>query len=226
MIVYVVNAQGKLDRSFAPVLDGLVRGPDAIFRLFQGYLRSLGVGQADRVLFVADGARWIWNRVPGLVAALGLDPTRVHQLIDFYHAVEHLGKVAALRKSWSAKERKAWVRKHRALLLKGQVDTVVEAVRAICRGRRSKAITTERNYFMHNRNRMDYPGLKALGMPIGSGAVESAIRRVINLRIKGPCIFWYKENAEKMLMLRAYYKAGRWNLLKRMANSPLSLVLA
>jgi hypothetical protein len=43
---------------------------------------------------------------------------------------------------------------------------------------------------------------------------------------KGPCIFWYKENAEKILMLRALYKAGRWNLLKQMANSHLSLLRA
>ena len=70
---------------------------------------------------------------------------------------------------------------------------------------------------------MAYDKLKALKLPIGSGGVESAIRRVINLRLKGPCIFWYRENAEAMLMLRAYYKAGRWNMLKNMANSPLTL---
>jgi hypothetical protein len=55
-------------------------------------------------------------------------------------------------------------------------------------------------------------------MPIGSGAVESAVRRVINLRLKSPCIFWTEETAEEMLLLlRAYYKSGRWNLLKKMA---------
>jgi len=52
------------------------------------------------------------------------------------------------------------------------------------------------------------------------GAVESAIRRVVNLRLKGPCIFWCKESAEAILMLRSYHKAGRWNLLKSMANLP------
>ena len=61
-------------------------------------------------------------------------------------------------------------------------------------------------------------------LPIGSGGVESAIRRVVNLRLKGPCIFWLKENAEALLILRSYFKAGRWNLLKNMANSPLSLM--
>lgn len=225
-IIYRVDCKGKLEKSFAPLIDGSLQGPDALFGLLQKYLQGLALEKADQVLFVADGAHWIWNRVPGLVKALGLNPEQVHEVIDFYHAVEHLGKVAALRKSWSAKERKAWVRKHRRWLLKGQVEKVVEAVRAICRGRNGKAITTERNYFVRNQHRMAYPTLKALQLPIGSGAVESAIRRVVNLRLKGPCIFWYRENAEKMLMLRAYYKAGRWNLLKRMANSHLSLLAA
>lgn len=91
---------------------------------------------------------------------------------------------AALRKSWSTKERKAWVR----LLLQGRGEQVV---RAICQGRNNKAITTERNYFVRNQHRIAYPRLKALQLPIGSGAVESAIRRVVNLRLKGPCICWY-----------------------------------
>ena len=223
-MVYVVDDEGKLERSVAPLIDGSLKGPDALFRLLQGYLQGLAIDQADHVLFVADGAHWIWHRVPGVVKTLGLNPQQVHEVIDFYHAVEHLGKVAALRKSWSAKQRKAWVRKHRRWLLNGQVASVVEAVRAICRGRQGKPITTERNYFIRNQHRMAYPTLKALQLPIGSGAVESAIRRVVNLRLKGPCLFWYRENAEKMLMLRAYYQSGRWNLLKRMANSHLSLL--
>lgn len=226
LIIYVVDAQGKLEKRFAPLIDGTFQGPDAVYQLIQSDLESLSIQQADQVLFVADGAHWIWNRIPDLVAALGLDLQRVHELIDFYHAVEHLGKVATLCKRWPATERKAWVGKQRRLLLKGQVEQVVQAVQSLCRGRNSKAITTERDYFVRNRQRMAYPTLKSLRLPIGSGAIESAVRRVINLRLKGPCIFWYRENAEKMLMLRSYYKAGRWNLLKRTANSHLSLLAA
>ena len=48
-----------------------------------------------------------------------------------------------------------------------------------------------------------YAALRAKGIPIGSGTVESAIRRVINLRIKGPGLFWYLQNAEKMVFLRS-----------------------
>jgi len=73
---------------------------------------------------------------------------------------------------------------------------------------------------------MAYPTLKALKLPLGSGAVESAIRRVVNLRLKGPCRFWHQENAAKMLRLRSYSKAGRWNILKQMANSSVSALPA
>ncbi len=84
-----------------------------------------------------------------------------------------------------------------------------------------------RDSFIRNRRRMAHPALKIPGLPISSSAVESAVRRVINLRLKGACVFWYKENAEKMLMLRAFYKSGRWNWnwLKRM-GPPLSVARA
>lgn len=224
LIIYVVDQEGRLDPTFPPVIDGCLQGPDALFRLIQVYLTALKVQEAEKVVFVADGAHWIWKRTPRLVQALGLRVEQVHELIDFYHAVEHLGKVAALRKSWTAKARKGWIRKHRRLLMRGKLNQVVKAIDGLCRGCLRKALTTEREYFAQNRHRMAYDTVNALQLPVGSGAVESAVRRVINLRMKGPCIFWGKENADNMLMLRAYYKAGRWKALKRMANSPLSLL--
>ena len=217
-IIYVVNAEGKIERSFMPVMDASLAGPDALFTLLGSYLEQLGISEAERVLFVADGARWIWNRIAGLVHRLGLKAEQVYEMVDFYHAVEHLGKVAGLRKSWSARQRKIWVRKHRKLLEQGQLEKVIDAVKEICRGRNSKGIRTERDYFVRNLSRMAYARIRALGLPIGSGSVESAIRRVVNLRLKGPCIFWCKDHAEAILLLRCYWKAGRWNQLKHQAN--------
>ena len=60
---------------------------------------------------------------------------------------------------------------------------------------------------------VDYARFLHRGLPIGSGAVESAIRRVINLRIKGPGILWEEENAEAMVVLRAAALSGRWKEL-------------
>jgi hypothetical protein len=226
LLVYVVDAEGKREASFAPVIDATLKGPDAVFALLRTYLQRLGITQADQVLFIADGAPWIWKRVPLLVQALGLAAEQVHELLDFYHAVQHLGQVAALRKDWSAQARSRWRNQQRRLLLRGQVEQVIAAVRDICRGRNSKAIRTHRDYFVKNQSRMAYAKLMAMQMPVGSGAIESTVRRVINLRLKGPSIFWCRASAEAVLLLRSYYKAGRWNLLKRMATSHLALLQA
>jgi hypothetical protein len=66
-IIHVVDPEGKLERSFMPVMDANIRGPDALFKLLRTYLGQLGIAEAGRVLFVAHGARWIGNRIPALV---------------------------------------------------------------------------------------------------------------------------------------------------------------
>ena len=76
LIIYVVDARGRLEKRFAPLIDGHLQGPEALFQLLEGYLHSLAIDRADHVLFVADGAHWLWNRIPRLIAALGLEPQR------------------------------------------------------------------------------------------------------------------------------------------------------
>jgi len=217
MIIYVTDEQGRRDRTFAPFIDGLIQGPDAIFSLMKQYLEKLGIGKADKVLFVADGAQWIWDRVKSLMKALEVE--QFYELPDFYHAVEHVAKVASLRKSLKPKKRKQWIKRQRKLLISGKVEKVIEEIKLYCKGRNSSKIRTELNYFIKHSSRMQYDIMGKLGLPKGSGAIESAVRRVVNLRIKGPGIFWKKENAEAILLLRSYYKSGRWNMLKQLAIS-------
>ena len=78
-------------------------------------------------------------------------------------------------------------------------------------------------YFLKNRHRFAYTTMVGLGLPRGSGAVESAIRRVINLRIKGASIYWLPESVDAILLLRSFYKSGRWNCLQRMAMTPVGV---
>jgi hypothetical protein len=219
LMIYTVDEQGKMDRGFTPLIEGTLKNPDAVFGLLAYHLRQLNIGAADKILFIADGARWIWNRVSGLFKALGLSSANVYELVDFYHAVEHLAKVADLKKNWSKSEKKCWVNKHRRLLLKGHADKVIGAIKAICRGRNSKDLSAERSYFVRNQHRMSYQKISEHCLPIGSGAMESGIRRVVNLRMKGACLYWLEKTAEAMLMLRSYYKAGRWNLLTNLSFS-------
>jgi hypothetical protein len=219
LIIYVIDEQGRMNRCFSPYIESTLKGPDAVFGLISYYLNQLQINKADQIFFIADGARWIWTRVADLISRFQLAQGRVYQLVDFYHAVEHLSKVAELRKGWKSSERKRWVKKQRHLLLKGHIDRVIAAIKQICRGRNSKEIVKERNYFIRNVDRMNYQQISAQKLPIGSGAVESAIRRVINLRLKGASIYWLEETAEAMLLLRSFYKAGRWNTLKQLSFS-------
>ena len=100
---------------------------------------------------------------------------------------------------------------------------MITALRELCRGRTAGKIRTHRNDFLKNRHRFAYTTMGGLGLPRGSGAVESAIRRVINLRIKGASIYWLPESVDAILLLRSFYKSGRWNCLQRMAMTPVGV---
>jgi hypothetical protein len=199
LIIYVINAEGEIDRSIPVWLDGTMKGPDAIFGLLRHYLSGLGVS------------------VGKLAAELKLRTDQIVEIVDFYHAVEHLGKVAALQGKWTGRQRKSWIRKQRKRLLAGKVEEVIGEIARLSAGRKSKLLLRELEYFRKHRKRMNYAQAKEEGLPIGSGAIESAVRRVVNLRLKGPGIFWERESAEAMLLLRSYYKSGRWNQLKELA---------
>jgi hypothetical protein len=222
----VVQAAGTREASCAPVLDATLQGPDAVFALRRPYLPRLAIPPADQGLLLADGAPWLWKRGPRLVQALGWPAERVHALLDFYPAVPRLGQVAALRKDWSATARARWRTPQRHLLLQGQGEQGIAAVRVICRGRNSTAMRTHRDYCSRHQSRMVSAKLMDMKLPLGSGAIESTVRRVVNLRLKGPRLCWCRASAEAILLLRSYYKVGRWNLLKHMATSHRALLEA
>ena len=88
--IWMLEADGSIFREFCPWIDGTLSGADAIFMLLRYYLSALQVTKASQILFIADGASWIWNRIPALIESLGIDQQKVYQIVDFFHAVEHL----------------------------------------------------------------------------------------------------------------------------------------
>jgi hypothetical protein len=219
LVIYVVDEKGRLAREFAPVMDGTLKGPDEVFRLLEFYLHELQIDQAKEVLFIADGARWIWKRVTKLWQCLGLEGVRRRELVDFYHVVEHVYALAALNKSWSASQRKRWATRQRRRLWRGELQAFIVDVERLCRGRRGKDWARERDYLLRNARagRLDYAKARRAKMPMGSGTMESAVRRVVNLRLKGAGIFWHEDHAEQMLLLRTYYKSKHWQVLTNKA---------
>ena len=215
LVVYVIDKRGKKVREVRPLYDATLGNADSTFEILIAELLLRGASKAKEIILTGDGATWIWNRADALAKALGLDPKKIVKVADFYHAVEHLTAVTDLCASWSPTKRKRWVRRMRRHLKAGNVDVVIQAARALCRGRNAGRIRTEVEYFEDRKDRMRYRAYRRRGIPLGSGAVESAIRRVINLRLKGPSIFWRKKNAERVLHMRSYLKAGRWDELMR-----------
>lgn len=217
--IYVLGPDGRLDRTFTPLIDGTLGGADALFDMLRLYLPLFNTLHPARVLLIADGAPWIWTRFTALIEQGAIAcPHPVIQLIDFYHAVEHLGTFAEACTFWPRARRTRWRNHARQLLRAGKIEIVLEEMQTLLARRpRSKALKKDRQYFLRNRHRFSYAWARRLRLPIGSGPMESAIRRVINLRIKGPGIFWHEETAEAMLMIRAYYKAHRWQELAKLA---------
>lgn len=216
------RANGKPDKDFCPIIDGTLDGPDEVFFLLRHYLRSFGLSQTDQVLLIADAAPWIWLRFEALIADGSLGPARIFQLIDFYHAVQHLKAFSEACTHWQPGVRTRWFTQARALLKKGDAAAIIARMTQTIhrRRRRSKALEEHVNYFRKHAHRFRYAWARRSRLPIGSGPMESAVRRVINLRLKGPGIFWHHDSANSILLLRSFYKANRWNQLQNAALSP------
>lgn len=216
LAVYTIDERGKKDGAFT-FYEGTLASYDEAVSLFTRMLSRLGVAEAREVIFAADGSTHVWDRVPKIMAAIGLPKERLRCVVDFWHAVEHAHEAATLLPGLSAYERSLRARAFRKLLKAGRPEEVAAEITCAASSRRGDARTALANhaaYFHDNADRMRYDRLRADGLPIGTGVVESAIRRVVNLRMKGPGIFWSEENAERMLLLRSRLKAGRWRDLE------------
>ncbi len=120
----------------------------------------------------------------------------------------------------SAKRRQYWIARVKRHLKAGRIERVIEAGEALRIGRRSPAVEKAIDHFRSRKESMRFADFRARGLPIGTGVVESAIRRIVNLRLKGPGIFWEVDNAERMLALRAQLKSGRWRELEDHVFAP------
>lgn len=220
-IIYEIDEKGRKKRKGLVRCDGTIGNPDDVIRLLVSELKRLNAGAAVSLAFLGDGAKWIWNRLDAIVAEAGIAPARVTRCLDYYHAVEHLATVADAISFRSESERREWLDRMKRLLKKARPADFLEEL-GKSRRRGNAVIRREYSYFKTNIASIDYAEILARKLPIGSGAIESAVRRVVNLRMKGAGTFWKLENAEAMLHLRCQLKTHNWSsfyerLLERMA---------
>ncbi len=213
LTIYVLGPDGRRDRSVPAVIDGTLGDADAVFELLRYHLLRLGAAHATELVLIGDGAPWIWNRAQALRQELKLPPSSFREVIDYFHVVERLGEISKAQTQWTEQTRQEWLKSQKIRVKAGKVEEIESAIRSI-RKRLPAKMKKDLDYWSRNRERMRYAELRAHAVPIGSGAVESAVRRVINLRMKGASIFWTEEHAEGVLHLRAHAKSGRWGELE------------
>lgn len=215
-VVYLVDENGEKVKQQLPIIDGLIGSPETVFNLLKQYLTNIDLTSFEHIVFIADGAPWIWNRAKAMLLSLNLGEVKITEILDYFHAIEHLYKLAKAIHKEPPKQKK-WVKACKNLLMNGKVEDFIQKLKSDTKRFRGKKVTVERNYFINNQARLGYKIAKDMGLPLGSGAIESSIRRVVNLRLKGNSIFWKPESANDMLLLRSFYKAGRWSDLEKMA---------
>jgi hypothetical protein len=214
IIVFEMDEQGRQKTGTQPILDGTFQGPDEILEVLAMRLHQVGAAQANVVAFRADGAPWIWERLEWVRQRLGLKNRQVSSGLDWCHAVHHVS--LALETLAPEDDRTRIFKKLRKWLKQGGWANVVRDLtdRMVQAGWDETApVWTEINYLERHGDagRLDYATFRRRNLPVGSGAIESAIRRVINLRMKGNSMFWKEDNAEGMLVLRGLVLSRRWN---------------
>lgn len=213
LVISTIGGDGKTPKGVLPIYDSVLGNCDKCFELMAKYLRKLEIEKAREVQFVADGATWIWNRAKQMLLGLGVEKEKVTETVDYYHAVEHL---TGLVDSFPAKVKreqgaKLFV-KFKQYLWNGETWKIIDAVKNM-KVRATKKVMGKLTYFLKNEKRMRYGCFRAKKQLCGSGIVESAIRRVINMRFKCPSSFWDIKNLEPLIYLRSALLSNRWDIL-------------
>jgi hypothetical protein len=156
------------------------------------------VPQAADVSVTADGAEWIWNLADDLF------PNAV-QIVDWYHATAYLAQAAEALYPSDAAAAQRWQQARRNDLYAGATHKLIAPLAAA-------GLTTQADYFRRHTRRMQYQTFREDDYPLGSGTVESGIKR-FKQRLSGPGMRWSRPAAERMLVLRAAAMSGTFDQL-------------
>lgn len=162
---------------------------------------------------IGDGAIWIWNLAD-------IHFPQAIQIVDLYHARQHLWAVAALLFPNDSSRQKRWIASTQTLLDQGQIERLVKHLRKLNSDNPEvvQKLSAEADYFERNAERMRYPAFRQLGLFVGSGVVEAGCKTVIGSRLKGSGMFWSVAGANAVIALRCSMLNGRFeNYWEQMA---------
>ena len=163
-----------------------------------------GANLAHELVFIADGAHWIWRIVQAHF------PQAI-QIVDWYHASSYLGKIAQAAFGDHTPQAKAWLTAAQTDLYEGHLGSISLACRALAE-QAPKAVADARSYFAVNRTRLRYAKFRSMGLQIGSGSMESGCKQVGLERLKIAGAQWSVEGARKLAKARAAFLSHEVNL--------------
>ncbi|RLB99794.1 MAG: hypothetical protein DRI57_33115 [Deltaproteobacteria bacterium] len=215
LVIDLPDDEGVYDSLSLPLYDVVIDDADATFSLLAGYLRLLGAAHAEASEFIGDGADRIWDRADEMIRQAEIPESAAVQVPDFYHACEHLYGALKLCKGLSGKKREKLYKKLRHVLRHDPqgVSKTIEQLMKLGTTRRGKKMKKAVSYFERHSHRMNYAVPDEMKLPVGSGQVESAVRRLVSLRFKAPGTFWKEKTVGNLMHLRAFFKSGRWEEL-------------
>ena len=207
-----VVTQTRLDAKGRPVRDegsttyvGAIETAEAFgIRIYAEAVRR-GVTRPAQVSVLGDGAPWIW----GIAAEHFPGAT---QIVDLYHAREHLADLGKLLYGPGSAEANTWVAARGEDLDAGEVERLVAALDRL-RPRAAEgqeAVRKAIGYFQTNAERMRYARFRRQGLFVGSGVVEAGCKTIIGFRLKQSGMRWTVKGANAIIALRCAEVSGRW----------------
>jgi hypothetical protein len=166
--------------------------------------RRRGAARIRQLVFLGDGAHWIWN----LASRHFPEAT---QVVDLFHAREHLHDLGKLLAFMLGSHHEEWLAARLGELDAGDIAGIISAARVFpLAGARAGELDTALGYFETNAHRMRYQHFRSLSMFVGSGAVEAGCKAVIGQRLKLSGMHWTCSGATGILTLRCQQASGRW----------------
>lgn len=201
------DAEGRLHKR----LLGRVERAETFGPRLRAWAEQCGVAKAREVVFIGDGAEWIWN-----IAGAYFNDDRTTWVLDWYHLSEHLWEASrALWPEDSLHQHEHVDRWQEVLAEQGGRSLwrrLVRHQRRFTEGtERYQALDKLLGYLGSRLDQTDYPSYRARGVCIGSGAVESAGKQLVVQRAKGPGMHWTPDGVQAVLSLRAIALNGDWN---------------
>jgi hypothetical protein len=208
-----VFTQTKSDKDGYPIRDadsttytGAIETAEEFGRRIYLEAQKRGWSRALLKVVIGDGAEWIWALValhfPGAI-----------EIVDLYHARQHLWEVVRKLYPNQEEKQKAWMKVHQKRLLdKGKIEKLVSALRSLASDHPDIAekIRAEADYFERNAERMRYPKFRRLHLFVGSGVIEAGCKSVIGARLKRSGMFWTVNGANAILALRCSFLNGHF----------------